>query len=215
MTIYKVKKMAEKKQTVREYNIPLRKEFQKAPVYKRANRAVSALRQFLIHHMKSENIIIAGEVNEFIWKRGMKHPPHHVPVTVAVEDSKVLVSLRKQSSKREGKKKLKSDLKLEEIQKKKEEKLKQELEKQEKEKAEAEAKKKAEESESKEDISETVDAEVEKAKEKVEKSTEPQATAKKDTSVKTEKKPAKSKTAKKSAKENEKPAVKVSEESKE
>lgn len=152
--------MAEKKQIVREYNVPLRKAFLKAPIYKRANRAVSALRQFLIHHMKSENIIISGEVNNFIWTRGMKHPPHHVPVTVTVEDNKILVSLRKEAHKREGKKKLKSDLKLEEIQKKKEEKLKQELEKQEKEKAEAEAKKASEDAK---DISDTVKANEEKS----------------------------------------------------
>ena len=45
----------------RVYNVPLRKEFLKAPRYKRAKKAVTALKQFLVRHMKSDKIKIGNE----------------------------------------------------------------------------------------------------------------------------------------------------------
>ena len=45
---------AEKKPEIvleRTYNVPLRKEWLKVPKYKRAKKAVTALRQFLVKHM--------------------------------------------------------------------------------------------------------------------------------------------------------------------
>jgi len=74
----------------RVYNIPLRKEFQKAPRYKRAKKAVNALRNFLKKHMKSEDIKIGKQLNLKIWKHGIKNPPHHVKVN-AVKDDKGIV----------------------------------------------------------------------------------------------------------------------------
>ncbi|MBN2880652.1 60S ribosomal protein L31 [Candidatus Woesearchaeota archaeon] len=70
----------------RSYNVPLRREFLKAPRYKRAKKAVTALKQFMTRHMKSENIIISEELNELIWKNGIKNPPHHVKVDVLKDD---------------------------------------------------------------------------------------------------------------------------------
>ncbi|MBI3051157.1 60S ribosomal protein L31 [Candidatus Woesearchaeota archaeon] len=75
----------------RTYNVPLRKEFLKVPRYKRANKAMIALRQFLSRHMKAETIIIGGHLNRKIWERGIKSPPHHVKVT-AVKDDKGVVT---------------------------------------------------------------------------------------------------------------------------
>ena len=57
----------------RVYNVPLRKEYQKAPNWKRTPKAVKALRQFISKHMKSENIIIGRYANELLWKNGMKN----------------------------------------------------------------------------------------------------------------------------------------------
>lgn len=71
----------------RTYNIPLRKEFMKAPRYKRANKAMKALREFLAKHMKSDHIIIGKYLNQKMWERSIKNPPHHVKVT-AVKDEK-------------------------------------------------------------------------------------------------------------------------------
>lgn len=89
-------KKKDKPKTVleRTYNIPLRKEFQKAPNWRRTKKAVKALRQFVSKHMKSDNIIINKYVNLELWKHGIKNPPHHIKVNVTKDDKgKVIVKL--------------------------------------------------------------------------------------------------------------------------
>ncbi len=105
----------------RMYNVPLRKEFLKVPKYKRAKKAVTALREFLVRHMKSENIIIGKDVNEYIWDNGIENPPHHVKIVAKKEDDKVFVSLAdKKESKAEKEKKEKLEKKREKTKKRKE-----------------------------------------------------------------------------------------------
>ena len=84
-------KMAEKLE--RTYNIPLRREFVNTPKYKRAKRAVSAVRLFLRKHMKSDNIKIGQELNKRIWNNGIKNPPHHVHITAVKEGDTVKAEL--------------------------------------------------------------------------------------------------------------------------
>ncbi len=87
--------MAKKETTIaieRTYNIPLRKEYQKAPNWKRTPKAVVALQEFLVRHMKSEDIKIGNDVNRLIWQHGIQNPPHHVKVT-AKKDDKGVVSV--------------------------------------------------------------------------------------------------------------------------
>lgn len=74
----------------RTYNVPLRKEFQKAPKYKRSKKAVTALKEFLVKHMKSEDVRIGRHLNEHIWQRGIKNPPHHVKVTAIKDDEGIV-----------------------------------------------------------------------------------------------------------------------------
>src|SRR3989338_5449687 len=74
----------------RTYNVPLRKEYMKAPRWNRTKKAVTALRQFLAKHMKSENVYLSKELNEAMWKHGIKNPPHHIKVK-AVKDDKGVV----------------------------------------------------------------------------------------------------------------------------
>lgn len=62
----------------RTYTVPLRKEFMKSPRWKRTKKAVIALRQFLVKHMKSEDVRIGKELNDALWQRGIRHPPHKV-----------------------------------------------------------------------------------------------------------------------------------------
>ena len=83
--------MAEEKTLERTYNVPLRKEFLKVPKYKRAKKAVKALKQFLAKHMKSDNVKIGKYLNDEIWKHGIKNPPHHVELN-AVKDKEGLVT---------------------------------------------------------------------------------------------------------------------------
>ena len=54
--------MAKKKQETKKallervYNIPLRKEWLKAPRYRRSKKATAALKEFIVKNMKSSNI---------------------------------------------------------------------------------------------------------------------------------------------------------------
>lgn len=82
--------MADKKEQKvileREYNVPLRKGWLKAPRYKRSKKAVTVLKQFLEKHMKSDDVKLGMHVNQHIWKHGIKNPPHHVKVKVVKFD---------------------------------------------------------------------------------------------------------------------------------
>ena len=87
------KKKEEKPKTVMErtYNVPLRKEFQKAPKWRRTKKAVKALREFIIKHMKSEEVKIGKYLNLKLWKHGIKNPPHHIKVKAAKDDKGVVL----------------------------------------------------------------------------------------------------------------------------
>lgn len=84
--------MAKKEETPktvleRVYSIPLRKETLKVPPFKKANKAVRAVREFISKHMKSDNVVIGKYLNLMVWRHGAKNPPHHVKVNVS-KDSK-------------------------------------------------------------------------------------------------------------------------------
>jgi len=85
------KKQEEKPVLERTYNVPLRREWLKSPKYKRAKKAIAALKKFLAKHTKSDNIKIGKYANLEIWKHGIKNPPHHIKVEV-VKDKEGLVS---------------------------------------------------------------------------------------------------------------------------
>jgi len=73
----------------RIYTIPLRKEFLKAPSYKRGKRAISAIRAFLIRHMKAEEVKIGKYLNLEIFKHGRKNPPPRIKVKAIKDKIKV------------------------------------------------------------------------------------------------------------------------------
>lgn len=64
----------------REYIIPLRRKVKTAPMWRRSKKAISVLKNFMIQHMKAENVVICSELNELIWKNGGKNPPGKVSV---------------------------------------------------------------------------------------------------------------------------------------
>lgn len=81
------KKPKDKKEEVKEkiYIIPLRSEFRKVVRYRRAEKAVKAIKEFLVRHMKVydrdlNKIKLDSYVNEFMWARGIKNPPHKIKV---------------------------------------------------------------------------------------------------------------------------------------
>ena len=115
-------KKVEEKNLERVYNIPLRKEYQKVPRYKRTKKATSALRQFLQKHMKSENVKLSREINEKLWKHGIKNPPHHIKVNVSKDKEGVVRAelfgvKKKEAPKKEVKQKSKLAAKVDEVKK--------------------------------------------------------------------------------------------------
>lgn len=70
----------------RTYNIPLRTSFRNVPEYKRAKKAVNAVKRFIEQHMKSDKIKLGNNLNKKLWQNGIKNPPHHVKVTALKED---------------------------------------------------------------------------------------------------------------------------------
>ncbi len=74
----------------RTYTIPLRKEFLKAPKYKRAKKAVTAVRKFLSRHMKSDSIKLGKNLNSLIWAKGIRNPPHHITVSTVREETGIV-----------------------------------------------------------------------------------------------------------------------------
>ena len=81
----------------REYIIPLTKNVRKVPTYKRANKAIRTIKEFLARHMKVadrdlDNVRIDKYLNEMIWHRGIKHPPSKIKVKAIKEDGIVRVT---------------------------------------------------------------------------------------------------------------------------
>lgn len=74
----------------RTYNIPLRKEWLKVPRYKRAKKAVKAVKEFLMKHMKSEEVKVGKNLNLKVWERGIKNPPHHIKVNAVKSDDDIV-----------------------------------------------------------------------------------------------------------------------------
>lgn len=72
--------------------VPLRKEFLKAPRYRRTKKAVNALREFIAHHTKTtiDNVKLGITLNQEMWKNGIQNPPHKIKVTVVKDDKGIV-----------------------------------------------------------------------------------------------------------------------------
>ena len=77
----------------RNYTIPLRREAQRAPIYKRTKRAVNAIRSFIKKHMKVEEVKIGPKLNDTLWERGNKNPPPRIKVHTKKEENYAHVEL--------------------------------------------------------------------------------------------------------------------------
>ena len=140
--------MAKKKETSkiileRIYTIPIRRETLKVPPFKKANKAVKTVREFISKHMKSDDVAIGKYLNLKIWIHGAKNPPHKVKVNAVKDDKgKVFVELvgapkkSKIEEKKKEEKKEEKVVKEAEFTEKPEEKLEKEVEQAKEEKAE-------------------------------------------------------------------------------
>jgi len=82
----------------REYIIPLRNKWKRVPRYKKANKAIKAIKEFLVKHMKIRDndlnkIKIDKYLNEEIWFRGIRKPPSKIKVKAIKEGDIVKVEL--------------------------------------------------------------------------------------------------------------------------
>jgi len=69
----------------KEYIIPLRIKWKKVPRYKRTNKAIKTIKEFLVRHMKIRDrdlkkIKLDRYLNEVVWSRGIKNPPSKIKV---------------------------------------------------------------------------------------------------------------------------------------
>ena len=74
----------------RIYTISFYPKLNSIPRTKRAPRAVRMIKEFVSRHMKSDDVLIDPEVNEYIWSRGIKKPPRKISVRVIKSDDDVV-----------------------------------------------------------------------------------------------------------------------------
>ena len=74
------------------FTIPLREAFKKERTH-RAKIASEMIREFLMKHMKAENIKIGKSINENIWSRGIQKPPRKVRIHALKEGDVVYAEL--------------------------------------------------------------------------------------------------------------------------
>jgi len=74
------------------FTIPLRKDWLKAPRYKRGKRAIHSLRDYLSKHLKKE-VRIGKYLNSEIWARGNRKPPARVKIRIEEDKDKLTAEL--------------------------------------------------------------------------------------------------------------------------
>lgn len=92
--------MAKKEEKIekveREYTIPLREKCRNVPRYRKVEKAIKTIKEFIVRHMKIRDrdlrrVKIDGYLNEMIWIRGIKKPPHKIKVKAIKEGDIVRV----------------------------------------------------------------------------------------------------------------------------
>lgn len=94
------KKTNTKEKTVKEniYVIPLREKCRPVPRYKKTNKAVKTIKEFIVRHMKIRDrdlrkVKIDSYLNDALWSRGIKNPPHKIKVKAYADGESVRVEL--------------------------------------------------------------------------------------------------------------------------
>lgn len=100
----------------RAYNVPLRRESRKVANWRRTQKAAKGLKEFLAKHMKVENrdvrlVKIGRYANEYLWRHGIRNPPHHIKVVAKKDDKGIVYAelegapIEKPKEEKKGKKK--------------------------------------------------------------------------------------------------------------
>jgi len=91
--VARVSSKKDEEEMERIYTIPISKAWI-SPRQGRAARAIAIIKEFAAKHMKSSEIKIENDVNELIWRRGIRNPPKRVSVKMVKDkDGVVTVSL--------------------------------------------------------------------------------------------------------------------------
>jgi len=159
--------MAEKEKAKileREYIIPLRAKRMHVPRFKKTPKSVKIVKEFLAKHMKVperdlDKVKLDRYVNEYLWARGIKNPPHKIKVKATKEGDIVKVELVEMPTKLKFKKAREDKKKLESEKKAKPKKAEVEKKEETAEKKEITEEKKAEEKENKSAVVEAGEAE--------------------------------------------------------
>ena len=82
----------------REYTVNLRKKVNGVPRYRKTEKAITTLKEFIAKHMKlpdrdKRNVRLDKYVNEYLWARGIKNPPMKIKVKAVREKDVVRVEL--------------------------------------------------------------------------------------------------------------------------
>jgi large subunit ribosomal protein L31e len=94
----------------REYTINLRKQVDVVPRYRKTEKAVKTIKEFIAKHMKVpernlKNVRLDRYLNEYMWGRGIKNPPMKIKVKAKREKEIVKVELAEMPKDLEFKKK--------------------------------------------------------------------------------------------------------------
>ncbi len=137
------KKITKTKPVEREYIVPFRREISKVPRYKRTPKAVKAIKQFIARHMRIperdiSRVKIDKWLNQELWFRGIKNPPHKIKVKARYDGENVKVELMEFADNLKYKKAREDKIIAEAKKTKKEKKAEEKAEKEKKEKSEEE-----------------------------------------------------------------------------
>ncbi len=153
----KKSKSQENNKSFKEYTVPLRNKWHNTVRYRKAEKAVKCLKEYMARHMKIydrdlNKVKLDKYVNETLWKRGVKKPPAKIKVKARKNDEGIV------------------EVKLAEIPRDIEMRIKKEKEKEKEAKKEKESEKAAKEKETseKEEMNEDSDEAKEEEKEKEE-----------------------------------------------
>ena len=106
------------------FTVPLREVFDRART-QRAHNASKLVRDFLVRHMKSQNVKIGSSINQSLWARGIQKPPRRIRIHAVKEENVVYSEMlgvdiktpskeelaKKEKKKQEKKEKIKEDRK--------------------------------------------------------------------------------------------------------
>lgn len=82
----------------REMVIPLRERVRVVPRYKKTNKAVKTVQEYVAKHMRvserdTSKVKVDQTLNMFLWNRGIRNPPHKVKVLAKREGDLIRVTL--------------------------------------------------------------------------------------------------------------------------